>query len=126
MNSKVRKYLYDHVEETYAANVEYIPETATIKEVCNFIYDLEADYYADDTIYDTFLNEYDDYESQMLAYNDIQDDFSLLDTLYNRNRYNSNELFTYGYVGMYTVLYKYYIDEYLYDIVCNYINGVYD
>lgn len=107
------------IEETYKMLLDdgEITEDTPEYEVIDYLYNMMYDEYWEEEYWNFYTDQYRSIEAQMQAYDAIKDDFGTLDYLYNKNSYGAQSEYKYGYIGMYVVLYKYYLDENLYYMV---------
>ena len=116
-----------YIAETYKLLLDdgEIAEDTTEDEVIDYLYDIISDEYFGEEHWNFYTDQYRSIEAQMQAYDAIKDDFGTLDYLYNKDSYGAQSEYEYGYIGMYIVLYKYYLDQNLSYIVDTFVSSQY-
>lgn len=104
----------------------YITTDDTDDYVVNYMYDIMSDeYFRNADHWDVYTDQYRSIEDQMKAYDAIKDDFGILEYLYNKDYYDAQSEYKYGYIGMYVVLYKYYLEQDLFNKIDTFVSRLY-
>lgn len=116
-----------YIEETYEMLLDdgEIAEDTPEYTVIDYLYNMMYDEYFGEEYWNFYTDQYRSIEAQMQAYDAIKDDFGTLEHLYNKDSYDAQSEYKYGYIGMYVVLYKYYLDENLYYMVDTFVSSQY-
>lgn len=115
------------IEETYKMLLDdgEITEDTPEYEVIDYLYNMMYDEYWEEEYWNFYTDQYRSIEAQMQAYDAIKDDFGILEYLYNKDYYDAQSEYKYGYIGMYVVLYKYYLEQDLFNKIDTFVSILY-